>query len=52
VRQLRRPRSSEDAAAADVALTGLPELVTGTAGLLSALGIGPGTELLMPPVRI
>jgi protease IV len=53
VRQLRRPRSTEDvAAAAQAAVAGLPEFGTGPAGLLSALGIGPGTELLMPPVRI
>jgi protease-4 len=53
VRQLRRPRSSEDpAASADAGLTGLPELGPGPAGLLGALGFGPGSELLMPPVRI
>src|SRR4051794_39856922 len=56
VRQLRRPRSSEDLASgsAEVALTVLPEVGgtgTGIAGLLRALGIGPGTELLMPPIR-
>jgi protease-4 len=55
-RQLRRSRSSEDAAAiAQVAvsgLTGLADLGAGPAGLLGALGIGPGIELLMPPVRI
>jgi protease IV len=54
VRQLRRPRSSEDpAAAAQVDVAALSPLgATGRAGLLGALGVGPGTELLMPPVRI
>jgi hypothetical protein len=53
VRQLRRPRSGEDAApAAHTALTSLPEIGTRTVGLLSVLGIGPGTELLIPPLRI
>jgi protease-4 len=54
VRQLRRRRSSEDlAAAAQPALTSLPQVGgTGMAGLLGALGIGPGSELLMPPLRI
>jgi protease-4 len=53
VRHLRRPRSSEDvAAAAQVALAALPEARLGASGLLAALGIGPGTELLMPPIRI
>ena len=53
VRQLRRPRSSEDlGAVTGTAVVALPEVGTGTAGLLAALGIGPGTELLMPPVRI
>ncbi len=52
VRRLRRPRSSEHAAAADVAWTGLPDIGLGADGLLSAFGIGPGTELLMPPARL
>jgi protease-4 len=54
VRQLRRPRSSEDlGAAAQGAFMSLPQVSgRGMAGLLGALGIGPGTELLMPPVRI
>jgi protease-4 len=50
IRQLRRPRSSEDPAAA--AQLTLPEVRVGVDGLLGALGIGAGTELLMPPVRI
>jgi protease-4 len=49
LRQLRRPRSSEDPAAAHVTL---PEVHAGVDGVLGALGIGAGTELLMPPVRI
>ena len=49
VSRVRRPRSSEDPAAATASL-GLPEL--GADSVLTSLGLTTGPALLMPPLRL
>ncbi len=51
LQRMRRPRSSEDPAAAVAGAAG-PVLSGGVDGVLSALGLGAGSELLMPAVRL